>query len=74
MTAEKHVKTKDPLFGWTATDRPLKIPTELFRPGIIDGDVDKYFCAGSGRRTYPDQIFDDKETQRSERDQRAGTR
>ena len=26
VSAEKHVKTKDPLFGWTATDRPLEIP------------------------------------------------
>ena len=24
MSAEKHVKTKDPLFGWTATNRPLE--------------------------------------------------
>ena len=26
VSAEKHVKLKDPLFGWTATDRPLEIP------------------------------------------------
>ena len=26
VSSEKHVKTKDPLFGWTATDRPLEIP------------------------------------------------
>ena len=25
VSAEKHVKTKDPLYGWTATDRPLEI-------------------------------------------------
>ena len=28
VSAEKHVKTKDPLFGWTATDRPLDIPPD----------------------------------------------
>ena len=30
VSAEKHVKTKYPLFGWTATDRPLRIPTDDF--------------------------------------------
>ena len=28
VSAERHVKTKDPLFGWTATDRPLEIPPD----------------------------------------------
>ena len=28
VSAEKHVKTKDPLFGWTATDRPLEVPPD----------------------------------------------
>ena len=28
VTAEKHVKTKDELFGWRATDRPLEIPPD----------------------------------------------
>ena len=44
-----------------------------FRPRIIDGDVDKYFCPGSGGRTYPHRNFDDKETQGSERNERIGT-
>ena len=74
MSAEKHVKTKDPLFGWTTTDSPLEVPLRYFRPSITDGDVNKYFCPGSGGRTYPHQKFDDKETQRSERKDRAGTR
>ena len=43
VSAEKHVKTKDLLLGWTATDRPLEIPPY--------GDVDKYFCPASGGRT-----------------------
>ena len=33
----------------------------------IFGDVDKYFCPGSGGRTYPHRKFDNKETQGSER-------
>ena len=28
VSSEKHVKTKDPLFGWTATDRPLEVPPD----------------------------------------------
>ena len=64
LTAEQHAKTEDPLFRWTATDRPLEIPP--VSPSIIDGDVDKDFCPGSGGRTYPHQKFDDKEAQGSE--------
>ena len=67
VSAEKHVKTKDPLFGWTATDRPLELP-----PDNLDGDVNKSFCPVSGGRTYPHQKFDDEEAQGIERDQRAG--
>ena len=26
MSSEKDTKAEDPLFGWTATDRPLDIP------------------------------------------------
>ena len=62
MSAEQHVKTEDPLFGWTATDKPLERPPRYIRPSIIDGDVDKYFCPGSRGRTYPHRKFDDKET------------
>ena len=39
VSAEKHVKTKDPLFGWTATDRPLEVP-----PDNLDS------ASSSGRR------------------------
>ena len=28
VSAEKHVKTKDSLFGWTATDRPFEVPPD----------------------------------------------
>ena len=32
MSAEKHGKKKDSLFGWTATDRPLEIPPNNLDP------------------------------------------
>ena len=32
VLAKKHVKTKDPLFDWTATDRPLEIPPDNLDP------------------------------------------
>ena len=57
VSAEQHVKTKDHLFGWTATDRPLEIPPDKLEPSSSTMVLK----------------FDDKETQRSERDQRAGT-
>ena len=38
VSAKEHVKSENPLFGWTATDWPLEIPTRT-----IDGYVDKYF-------------------------------
>ena len=28
VSAENYMKTKDPLFGWTATDRPLEVPPD----------------------------------------------
>ena len=38
VSAKKHVKSENPLFGWTATDRPLEIieidPTERERPSL----------------------------------------
>ena len=38
VSAKKHVKSENPLFGWTATDRPLEIikidPTERERPNL----------------------------------------
>ena len=73
LLTEKHVKTKNPLFGWTASDRPLEIPPDNLEPASSTGTSINIFCPGSGGRTYPHRKFDDKETQRSERDQRAGT-
>ena len=73
VSAANYMKTEDPLFGWTATDRPLDIPKDNSDPDYIDGDVDKYFCPGSGGRTYPHRKFDDKEAQGSEGNKRIGT-
>ena len=37
VSAEQHVKTKYPLFGWTATDRPLEIPPDNLEPASSTG-------------------------------------
>ena len=46
VSSANYMKAEDPLFGWTAIDRPLDISSGQFRPDNIDGDVDKYFCPG----------------------------
>ena len=48
MSAEKHEKTKDPLFSWTATDRPLKIPPENLDPASSTGTSINIFDRGVG--------------------------
>ena len=60
VSAEKHVKPKDPLFGWTATDRPLEVSPDNLDSASSTGTSIKLFCPGSGGRTYPHQKFDDK--------------
>ena len=72
VSAIKHKKTEDPLFGWTATDRPLDIPADNSDPASSTG-TSIIFLPGSGDRTYPHRKFDDKETQGSERNDRIGT-
>ena len=46
MSVEKHVKTKDPLFGWTATDRPLEIPPDNLDPASSTGMSINIFVRG----------------------------
>ena len=43
--------------NWVAPDGPLPVPesNSSARFWAIDGDVDGYFCPGSGDRTYPHQ-------------------
>ena len=48
MSAEKHEKTKDPLFGWTATDRPLEIPPDNLDPASSTGTSINFFDRGVG--------------------------
>ena len=48
VSAEKHVKTKDPLFGWTATDRPLEIPPDNLEPASSTGTSINIFVWGVG--------------------------
>ena len=68
ISAMKHVKTEYPLFGWTATDRPLEKPPDNLIPAPSTGTSINTFCPGSGGRNYPHQKLDDKEAQGSERD------
>ena len=37
LSAKQYVKTEDPLFGWTATDRPLEIPPDNLDPASSMG-------------------------------------
>ena len=46
VSAEKPVKTKDPLFGWTATDRPLEIPPDNLEPASSTGTSINIFVRG----------------------------
>ena len=46
VSAEKHVKTIDPLFGWTATDRPLEIPPDNLEPASSMGTSINIFVRG----------------------------
>ena len=69
ISAGKHLKGGNSLFGWTATDRPLDVLSDnQLEPSTIDGDVDKYFCPGSGGRTFPHRNFNYQETQGNKRD------
>ena len=48
VSAGKHMKTEDPLFGWTATDRPLEIPPENLDPAPSTGTSINIFVRGVG--------------------------
>ena len=48
VLAEHHVKTEDPLFGWTATDRPLKIPSDNLDPASSTGTSINILVRGVG--------------------------
>ena len=46
VSAMKHVKTGNPLFGWTATDRPLEISPDNLNPASSTGTSIKLFVRG----------------------------
>ena len=48
VSAEKHVKTKDPLFGWTATNRPLEIPPDSLGLASSTGTSINFFVRRVG--------------------------
>ena len=48
VSAEKHKTTKDPLFGWTATDRPLEIPPDNLDPASSTGTSINIFVREKG--------------------------
>ena len=48
VSAEQHVKTEDPLFGWTATDRPLELPPDNLDPASSTGTSINIFVRGVG--------------------------
>ena len=48
VSAMKHVKTANPPFGWTAKDRPLKVPPDNFSPTPSTGTSINIFVRGVG--------------------------
>ena len=68
VSANKYVKSENPLFSWTATERPLETPQDNLSHVPSMGTS----TPGSGGRTYRHQKFNDKEAQGSERDKRPG--
>ena len=48
VSAANYMKTEDPLFGWTATDRPLDIPKDNSDPTASTGTSINIFVRGVG--------------------------
>ena len=58
VSAEQHVETEDPLFGWTATDRPLEIPPDNLDPASSTGTSINIFVRGVGvRLTHTENLM-----------------
>ena len=71
MSAKQHVKREDPLFGWTATDRPLEIPPDNLDPASSMGTSINIVVRGVGiGLTHTENLMIKK---LRERDQRART-
>ena len=48
MSAAKHVKAENPLFGWTTTDRPLDLPRDNLSPAPLTRTSIKIFVRRVG--------------------------
>ena len=48
VSSANYMKTEDPLFGWTATDRPLDIPPDNSDPTTSTGTSINIFVRGVG--------------------------
>ena len=48
VSSEKYMKVEDPLFGWTATDRPLDMPPDNSDPTTSTGTSINIFVRGVG--------------------------
>ena len=48
VSAMMHVKTGNPLFGWTATDRPLEVPPDNLSPAPSTETSINLFVRGVG--------------------------
>ena len=58
VSAMKHVKTGNPLFVWTATDRPLDIPPDNLNPAPSTGTSINIFVRGVGvRLTHTENLM-----------------
>ena len=72
VSSASYMKEEDPLFGWTATDRPLDIPPDNSDPTTSTGTSINIFVRGVGVG-LTHRKFDDKEAQGSERNKQIGT-
>ena len=58
ISAMKHVKTENPLFSWTATDRPLEITQDNLNPAPSTGTSINIFVRGVGAGlTYTESLM-----------------
>ena len=75
VSEKKHKKTEGPLFGWTATDRPLDIPPDNSDPASSTGMSINIFVRGVGVGLTHTEIFmikklrEVRETSELERDE-----
>ena len=58
VSTQKHMKKKNALFGWTATDRPLEIPPDNLDTASSTGTSMNSFVRGVGvRLTHTESLI-----------------